>query len=265
MTVRGKTDDLRKLVEAISVSETNEATGARIVRHSFSSLYPVPKELTEYNSPLSRQDSDGKPIYLTDDEKEELAKRFTVQYGASDWYNWCNQFWGTKWGDCETSINNGVNSNDEVEDGATSLGIYYETAWSPADGLIEKVSELHPNLLFSVVSTEEADLFACWSVFHNGSTVGQGSIDTNEEIPEEIKALSENEETMDDYYEQLNEWQYERNTKLDDAEAEFIKDYLASLKAMRDKTEYEYKVRMVHLMDERDNALAEFALGEIIE
>lgn len=268
MTVHGKTDDLRKLVKAISVSETNDK-GDTHIRQSLASLYPVPSELMEYNSPLSRKDADGKIIPLTDEEKEQLQRRFMVQYGASDWYNWCTTFWGTKWGDCETTINSGETTGDNGEvvipDGETYVAIYYETAWSPADGLIAKISELFPNLLFGVVSTEEADLFACWSVFHKGNIVGQGSLDTEADLPKEIADLADNEETMDDYYEQVSEWQCERNSKLDDEQDKFIDKYLSNLKAMRDKTEYEYKLRMVRLMDEREKALAEFALAEVIK
>lgn len=264
MTVRGNTDDLRKFVKAISVSETNEATGNTYSVLRLSSLYPIPAELMEYTAPLSRKDENGNMIPLTDDEREELLARFRVHYGATDWYDWCVSHWGTKWGDHETTINSGTDSEDNVEDGATLLSIYYETAWSPADGLIAKISEMYPNLLFSVVSTEEADLFACWSVFHKGEIVGNGSVDTDADLPEEIAVLQEKEETMDEFYEAYNEWQCERNSVLDDKESEFVDKYLSDMKARRNAVERDYKLRMILLKEEMDKALSEFSLSEVV-
>ena len=49
-------------------------------------------------------------------------------YGCIDWYSWCCETWGTKWNACET-----------MRDGNT---IYFQTAWSVADGIIEKLAQI---------------------------------------------------------------------------------------------------------------------------
>lgn len=57
------------------------------------------------------------------------------------WYDWCNEHWGTKWGDYET---------DYIEEMETpNLRAYrYTTAWSPMIPAIQKFSAKFPNLVF---------------------------------------------------------------------------------------------------------------------
>jgi len=256
MTVYGQADDLKKLVKDISIKQTDETTGKRIGRLSFAHLYPVPAELLEYNAPLSRKDENGKPIHLSDEEREALRERFIAEYGAGDWYDWCCSHWGTKWGDCETNIDEeqlNKKGNISIRKGTTSIGIYYETAWSPADGLIRKVSELHPNLLFSVVSTEEAEMFACWSVFHNGKVVGDGYGETD--IPKELAELYEKcskDDLMDEYYEAHNEWQCERNDDLYDEARKCVRKYIETHKREVEKIRVSYLAKIMRLKEEME-------------
>ena len=253
LVITGKTETLRGFVNDITVAEPTEENpnGTRL---KLSSLYPCPEELHEYQSPL-RADKDGKP--LSDEEREALATRFMAQYGATDWYDWCNTHWGTKWGDSDTEI------TSDLSDGNTELRIRYETAWSPASGLIAKISSLYPQLVFSVVSTEESDAFLCYQVFHNGKVVGEQNYDT-ENVPDEISKLADDDDNYDEYYEALNDWQCERNDKAYEGANTFVENYLKQLKAQRDKVEYQYKVKMLRLRDEMDNALKEFDVSEVI-
>ena len=64
---------------------------------------------------------------LTGKELEELDEK----YGAHDWYNWNVNNYGTKWGDCETRM---INRDKE------SLEYAFDTAWSPAYPMIEKIA-----------------------------------------------------------------------------------------------------------------------------
>jgi len=64
---------------------------------------------------------------LTGKELEELDEK----YGAHDWYNWNVNNYGTKWGDCETRM---INRDKE------SLEYTFDTAWSPAYPMIEKIA-----------------------------------------------------------------------------------------------------------------------------
>ena len=50
------------------------------------------------------------------------------------WYGWCNQNWGTKWDACHVQI---------TRDDEDYLEICFDTAWSPATPVIEKIRELY--------------------------------------------------------------------------------------------------------------------------
>ena len=57
------------------------------------------------------------------------------KYGAADWYTWCNNNWGTKWG-CYDA---------EYEDGVYK----FHTAWSPvSNSIIELLLEDIPDLIY---------------------------------------------------------------------------------------------------------------------
>tara|TARA_B100000085_G_scaffold100808_1_gene91685 strand:- start:872 stop:1351 length:480 start_codon:yes stop_codon:yes gene_type:complete len=50
------------------------------------------------------------------------------------WYSWCNENWGTKWDACHVQI---------TRDDKDYLEICFDTAWSPATPVIEKIRELY--------------------------------------------------------------------------------------------------------------------------
>ena len=84
---------------------------------------PCPAELHEHDAPVR----DG-----------ELAKRFVEQYGASDWYNWQVQNWGTKW-DIGAD---GYEADDMGTDHGHGLILTFDSAWSPPTGAYERLMEL---------------------------------------------------------------------------------------------------------------------------
>lgn len=55
--------------------------------------------------------------------KENLDK-----YGATDWYDWCCRYWGTKWNACDVS--RGDNT------------LFFQTAWSWPEPIMQKLAEL---------------------------------------------------------------------------------------------------------------------------
>lgn len=54
------------------------------------------------------------------------------QYGAATWYDWCNQFWGTKWNASDTEIID----NDTIR---------FDTAWSNPEPILLKLAEIYPD------------------------------------------------------------------------------------------------------------------------
>ena len=59
------------------------------------------------------------------------------KYGCKNWYEWCNENWGTKWNACDVDI-----ARDET--GTTE--IRFDTAWSPPDGIMDAIPGLISDL-----------------------------------------------------------------------------------------------------------------------
>ena len=76
------------------------------------------------------------------DKGEVLWETFNFPDGKNDdrWYHWCIENWGTKWDVSELDIEY---MDDEI------LELTFSTAWSPPEGVIEKLKEKYPDLSFS--------------------------------------------------------------------------------------------------------------------
>ena len=80
--------------------------------------------------------------------RRELNKDGSVFYETYDfpdgknddrWYHWCIDNWGTKW---EPDINEVGYEDSEI------LELVFNTAWSPPQGVVEKMREKYPGLTF---------------------------------------------------------------------------------------------------------------------
>ena len=119
---------------------------------SFQSIIPVPNELIGTNSPptimteeelaeyIKEQELNPKKVGLTYNPiTQETSDRLIKQYGANNWYDWCNENWGTKW-DC--SLEDYVNEDDQVR-------YDFDTAWCPPEPIYQRLKELFPKLHIS--------------------------------------------------------------------------------------------------------------------
>lgn len=119
--------DPKELSEFIKVSKNS--AGERKEYSIFQNNYPCPQELYNVDANFTK-----KP--------DMIAK-----HGASDWYEWCNNNWGTKWGDYDTDLS-------YYEEGDTMAQFTYTTAWGPGIQGLVGISREYPNLVF-VNSYEE--------------------------------------------------------------------------------------------------------------
>jgi hypothetical protein len=55
------------------------------------------------------------------------------EYGATNWYNWANLHWGTKWGAYDVSV---------IANKDTELVLQHDTAWSPPEPVWDKLTEM---------------------------------------------------------------------------------------------------------------------------
>ncbi len=68
----------------------------------------------------------GKQAYLNE-----------LRYGAKDWYDWCNLHWNTKWNAC---------GYEEGRDYSQGDCLWFQTAWDRPEPIIEKLSEMFPEI-----------------------------------------------------------------------------------------------------------------------
>jgi len=181
MSVTGDRESLVKLTEAItrehdpSLAETT--MGVKQVDYDLTVLFPVPEEL-RISAMLFNTETDNP-------EHQELLKKYEAnkaKYGHTTWYDWAINNWSTKWSPRieEWTINDYPNGSE--------IYAYYETAWSPADGLICEVSKQFPTLLFVVSSDEEGRSFSCVGAFSNGEMVAEAGCELSaNKVPEQFR------------------------------------------------------------------------------
>jgi len=137
----------------------------------FNKVIPMPEEL---NIPSSSSGDDGMrylilnakhSILWNDDDrsfmesmkknKEENPDRFNEaielgkkylsnisKYGYSTWYNWSYENWGTKWNACEVEW-------------ISDYCVEFETAWSFCFPIVQKLSEMFPDVEISFCYADE--------------------------------------------------------------------------------------------------------------
>lgn len=116
---------------------------------------PMPTELEQTSAP-NREDANTKQALIQ-------------KYGADDWYTWCNNNWGTKWG-CYDNV---------YED-----GVYrFTTAWSPFnDEIMDMLLVDIPNLVWN---WEEEQGFGAETEFYEGKVLNYEDydiVDWSEEV-----------------------------------------------------------------------------------
>jgi hypothetical protein len=198
--VQGPLSERTRFLDAIKVDD-----GYRIVN-----VVPMPEALngTESPVPSSPEPHPNWAVMLSKGEmtqewydelvennrkRYEAGQRAFAECGYTDWYTWANSVWGTKWGDCETSV--------EIED--NQLDFRYDTAWGPlGQEFWERASMLFPRLSFVSYGTEESNAFLyCWA-FINGVCI----YETEEELPySQFEKIEDDEER----WEKINDWENE--------------------------------------------------------
>jgi len=211
LEVVGDRDELQRFVDA---TKNNNEEGS----HGLNHLFPIPEQLVETTSGwFSDPDEQAKQ---TAKEEANVAK-----FGHKDWYDWALENWGSKWGatnfdwtsfdyelDEDGVLHGAPSSVLKVKDTDKYIGANFQSAWGPCDGLIKTISTQFPTLIFSVVSTEESDAFACYSIFRNGELLAEDG--ETPEMPAEIMKLGETND--DSFYERLMDWQTEYQDKWND-------------------------------------------------
>ena len=115
-------------------SQFKELVAKFQVERPFNEIYPMPDFKNVPNSkgelPIAEEikNSDGELITIT----------YNFPDGKNDdrWYHWCIDNWGTKW-DIDLAA-------ADVEEDYAEFG--FQTAWSPAYGIFDKIKEDYPDV-----------------------------------------------------------------------------------------------------------------------
>jgi len=91
------------------------------IEFSFEKILPLPKELDPKK--ISSPNNDSK-----------LAEKLRKKFGAGDWYEWCNKYWGTKWDHTEYHVVLDMAQEGQVE-------VFFMTAWSPPIEILKVISK----------------------------------------------------------------------------------------------------------------------------
>lgn len=78
--------------------------------------------------------------------RTKKQKSLLKKYGASDWYEWANKFWGTKWGAYDAL---------EPEQVGTDYRFNFNTAWGIGGQWLETTSKMFPDLTFTTYWHDE--------------------------------------------------------------------------------------------------------------
>lgn len=131
LTIIGEPAELVKLKDQLAQKRINQHYN--LMTNEF--------ETVEENSPFSFWNI-VKPV----DIENYFDKPSRDQTHPNHWYKWNNENWGTKWDACDV----------EIEDVDDSHIVYkFQTAWSPADPALIKLSEQFPDLEMSLEWQEE--------------------------------------------------------------------------------------------------------------
>lgn len=164
LTIRGERSEIEHFLEQVDGPDT---------LFDFEKIIPVPKELDEVQSVervqkdiylLCREAIEGdlteeeikgldRKIFDSDVTYRENAKKAfhcVVKYGASDWYDWCVEHWGTKWNAFDTSIKWRKNFYKKA-----CCYLSFSTAWTPPSPLIEEIKIRFPKLTFRLEAQVE--------------------------------------------------------------------------------------------------------------
>ena len=131
-------------------------------KFDFNKVFPLPKDLNlpsgsdeDIAIPCAKARRKGKTTCesyeniswaqkKTFEEWAELGELYLInleKYGATTWYDWCCNHWGTKW-----------NAMDVVWNDNT---VQFDTAWETPKPIFKKLSRLFPDISFEVSYADE--------------------------------------------------------------------------------------------------------------
>jgi hypothetical protein len=86
--------------------------------------------------------------------KQPDHSKSPLDFSGNNWYDWNVTNWGTKW-DVAVHDDKEYSDTELMEETETSLAYRFNTAWSPPNSAISKLSAQYPSLVFTLSYEEE--------------------------------------------------------------------------------------------------------------
>lgn len=118
--VSGPKEELKTLKEFLSNKDEDKLV-------DFNKVFPMPEELRNASAP---------------NDNAELK----LKYGFSNWYEFCNEMWGTKWNALDTYIAKELDKE---------IVYVFQTAWSTPEPIFVELFKKFPNLKFTIMFADE--------------------------------------------------------------------------------------------------------------
>jgi hypothetical protein len=143
--------------------------------------------------------------WAKEDGTEQVFGAFSSAEDGFDGYQNAIDVWGTKWGAYDIQAGGAWYELLEKED-YHDIAFYYQSAWSPAGKLMQKISAQFPTLAFGVWFTEEGMGFCGWELYKGGEEVAENSYDMSG-LPscdwDDDASMEKFDKAMDELYETL--------------------------------------------------------------
>ena len=163
LEIQGPNEEINLFIKAITIEGETD-------KYSLNQMFPCPEDLVNTISGVGG-DKAGQTL------RDKQYASNLEKYGYKDWYDWNCDNWGTKWGACDVELRD--TTVLESDSSTSHVGISFESAWSPATQLIQKISESYPNCIFGLSFTEESNAFAGCIGISAGQFIFDKSIDTD--------------------------------------------------------------------------------------
>lgn len=202
LKVVGEPKEVLRFIETITVQKDGEER-----LEILETIVPCPNELRNTTSGFFGDADKQKAL-----EAQYAANR--EKYGYPDWYEWCINNWGTKWGDYDTE-QKFVHVN--MDKTGMIVEYTYTTAWGPALNGIKLVSEKFPTLWFQNSYEEGGMGFYGVALMHNGRAYA----DDSGEYPDLPENTDRNNlDAVEDAYLEVHELVYDYIEQLEMSQTE---------------------------------------------
>ncbi len=155
--ILGDENTIKKLKETV-----REVVGQEVFPLSFNRIIPMPTNIFRGN----------------------VGEKERQEHGANNWYDWRVENWGTKWNAYNQPEENDIeilesrnNSRDfiankgSIKNNLVIIRYSFSTAWSPVSKVMEKLSEMFPEVKIKYAFIEEGYSFGGYEYFQDGTLV----------------------------------------------------------------------------------------------